>query len=182
MLKNELTGEEITTEQLSSIAQLVSTQVALESDVAAMEARLDEQKDKLRNLSENTIPEAMMAIGLSEMKLASGEAVSIKKFYSASISADKQYQALDWLRKSGNGDIIKNNVTCQFGKGEDDIAGLLVQELQKKGLQPEQKTFVHPMTLKSFVKDRIENGQELPQELFGVFVGNKTKITPATKK
>ena len=179
MLRNELTGEEISTAELKSIADMVQRQVQLEVAQAALQAQLDKTSDELRLISETTIPDAMAAIGLSEVKLATGEAVSIKKFYSASISPDNAPAALAWLRKTGNDDIIKNAVTCQFGKGEDDVAQLTMQLLRDKGLTPEQKTFVHPMTLKSFVKERIESAQELPQEIFGVFIGNKTKITKA---
>ena len=179
MLKNELTGESISTEELKSIACLVERQVQLEHALAALQAQANKTAEELKNLSENTIPDAMMAIGLSELKLSTGEAVKINKFYSASIPAAFAGQALDWLRKTGNDDIIKNNVICQFGKGEDDMATITMKLLRDKGLHPDQKTFVHPMTLKSFVKERIEGGQELPQEWFGVFVGNKTKITPA---
>ena len=32
------------------------------------------------------------------------------------------------------------------------------------------------MTLKAFVKEQIERGEELPQDLLGIFVGERTKI------
>jgi hypothetical protein len=35
---------------------------------------------------------------------------------------------------------------------------------------------VEPMTLKALVRERIEAGKELPTELFGVFIENKTTI------
>lgn len=176
MLKNELTGEVITTEELGSISSLVKRQVDLESDIAKLDGKLGEWREQLKLLSESTIPDAMMAIGLSELKLSTGESVSIKKYYSASIPGESLTEALDWLRNSGNGDIIKNSVAVSFGKGEDDTATILADKIRQMGLVPEQKTFVHPMTLKSFVKERIENAQELPQQLFGVYVGNKTVI------
>lgn len=179
MLKNELTGQEITGEELKSLSQLAQTQLQLEAEIAQAEEQLTRRKEMLKLLSESTIPDAMMAIGLSELTLSTGESLSIKKYYSASIPGDHLSEALAWLRKTGNDDIIKNTVNVQFGKGEDDMAELTVKLLRDKGLSPEQKTFVHTMTLKSFIKERIENAQELPQELFGVFVGNKTKITPA---
>ncbi len=176
---NQLTQQEITNDELHSISVMAHNQVRLEQEIMNLQETLSQKSDQLRNLAEVLIPEAMMAIGLSELKLSGGESLSIKKFYSASISPENLSGALNWLRTTGNDDIIKNNVICQFGKGEDDTAQLAVELLRSKGLQPEQKTFVHPMTLKAFVKERIENAQDLPQELFGVFVGQKTKITPA---
>jgi hypothetical protein len=32
------------------------------------------------------------------------------------------------------------------------------------------------MTLKALVRERIENGKDIPTELFNVFIGNKTTI------
>ncbi len=177
MLTNELTGEKISSDELKAIALLAEKQIQLEMNIETTQEVLNQQLAQLKQLSETIIPEQMMAMGLSEFKLASGEAVTIKKFYSASISPMCANEAMSWLRKSGNDDIIKNNIICQFGKGEDDMAAMTVELLRQKGLHPEQKTFVHPMTLKSFVKERIETAQELPQELFGVFIGNKTTIT-----
>ena len=38
------------------------------------------------------------------------------------------------------------------------------------------KKWVEPMTLKAFVKDQTEQGQNIPQELFGLYIGEKSKI------
>ena len=45
------------------------------------------------------------------------------------------------------------------------------------GIEPIQKIGVNPMTLKALVRERLENGQEVPSELFKPFEGNQTKIT-----
>ena len=178
---NPLTNEEISNNDLYEISSMVRNQVKLEQEIANLNTTLAAKAEQLKNLAEVMIPDAMLQLGLSELKLSTGETVSIKKFYSAKIPEEQQEQAFAWLRKTGNDDIIKNNIALTFGKGEDDLAREVAMMLVKKGLQPEQKVFVHPMTLKSFVKERIESGEELPYELFGVFVGNKTKITPPTK-
>ena len=33
------------------------------------------------------------------------------------------------------------------------------------------------MTLKAFVKEQIQDGKNVPSDLFGVYVASKTKIT-----
>jgi len=33
------------------------------------------------------------------------------------------------------------------------------------------------MTLKAFVKDQVEKGGAIPMDLFGIFIGEKAKIT-----
>ena len=47
----------------------------------------------------------------------------------------------------------------------------------KSGFEPVQKIGVNPMTLKALVRERLENGQDVPTELFKPFEGNQTKIT-----
>ena len=56
------------------------------------------------------------------------------------------------LRENGLDDIIKNDVTCSFGKGQDNLAGDVVGILQDRGFDPVTKTHVHPSTLKAFMK------------------------------
>jgi hypothetical protein len=33
------------------------------------------------------------------------------------------------------------------------------------------------MTLKAFVKEQVEEGKQVPFDMFGVYIANKTKIT-----
>ena len=47
---------------------------------------------------------------------------------------------------------------------------------RKKGFVPDKKTEVHSSTLRAFVKERVENGEEFPMELFGAFVGQRAVI------
>ena len=178
-MKNALTGQELTNDEIHEIAIMCHNQRRLEAEIAASEESLSAMNERLRNLSEVQIPEAMMAMGLTELKLSTGESVSIKKYYSTKIPTERLNEAMEWLRKTGNDDIIKNTISLNFGKGEDELAQEVAKLLIQKGLSPEQKIFVHAMTLKAFVKECIEGGRNLPLDLFGVFVGNKTKITPA---
>ena len=58
------------------------------------------------------------------------------------------------------------------------MAGSVVEDLrQQYGLDPSQKTHVHPSTLKAWVKNRIEAGKDLDFDTFGVFVGTEAKIS-----
>ncbi len=46
-----------------------------------------------------------------------------------------------------------------------------------QGFEPVQKIGVNPMTLKALVRERLESGKEVPEDLFKPFEGNQTKIT-----
>ena len=114
---------------------------------------------------------------ITKLKLKDGESVEIKKIYGASITPDYQEQAFTWLRNNGLGDIIKNDVTVTFGRGEDNKAATYAVLARGQGYEPVQKIGVHPQTLKAVVRERLESGQEMPSDLFKTYAGNSTKIT-----
>jgi hypothetical protein len=86
-------------------------------------------------------------------------------------------EAFAWLKANGHEDIIKNVVSLQFGRGEDESAETMLQSLTSQGYSPSNKRWVEPMTLKAFAREQVESGTDLPFETFNVYVGQKTKIT-----
>jgi uncharacterized protein YfeS len=92
---------------------------------------------------------------------------------------DKKAEAFNFLRSIGEADIIKNEVVVSFGMGQDNVAGAVVDDLRNQGLAPAQKTHIHPMTLRTWAKNRIENNQEIDFDTFGIYVGNRAKIKGA---
>ena len=127
-------------------------------------------------MSGEVIPTMMAEMGLSHLKLMDGSSVDVKPNYSASITIANRDAAFKWLRDNNLGDIIKNEISVSFGRNEDNKAADYAVLAEERGYQPTQKLKVEPMTLKALVRERIENGKELPTELFNVFVGNKTTI------
>ena len=73
-------------------------------------------------------------------------------------------------------DIIKNDVILSFSRGEDNVAGSLMGELEQRGFHPESKTHIHSMTLKAFVKERVEKGLAIDLDLFGAFVARTADV------
>ena len=128
-------------------------------------------------ISSEIIPNMLAEQGLSSLKLADGSAVEVKKVYNCTIRKDNIDSAYTWLRENGLGDIIKNEVSVQFGKGEDNKAQLLLDLAVSNGYEPQQKTKVEPMTLKALFRERVEAGLDMPSESFSVFVKDQTKIS-----
>ena len=117
----------------------------------------------------------MEEMNITKLKLKDGETVEVSNFYSASIV--DQDAAFQWLRENGRGDIIKNDITVTFGRGEDNKAASYAELARGNGFEPIQKIGVNPMTLKALVRERLESGQDVPADLFKPFEGNQTKIT-----
>lgn len=163
-------------ESLKVVGELAARQLKLEQELTDLEDQLKAKKEELTQVSEKDLPEALAECGLSEIKLLDGSKVTVKPYYQASPPKEKYEEAMAWLRTHGHGDLIKNDVTVSFGKGEDTNAAEFKTQLIQAGTSFTDKTGVHPMTFKAFVREQVETGQNLPFDLLGVYIGQKTSI------
>ena len=161
---------------LELVSKKAQELLELEKLVDQKQAELKEVQNKYKKVSEEDIPSMLSELGLSEITMNDGSKISTSQYYSTRITPDKQEEAFDWLNNNGHGDIIKNTVTVSFGREENDSALKLADELAGQGLDPTQKKWVEPMTLKAFVREQVENGNDLPLETFNVYIGQKTRI------
>ena len=162
---------------VENLSDLVVQLQKLEDEVKGDEERLKLKKQKMDKISGVIIPEIMETMKLKTMKLADGSGIEVKEIYSATIPVAQKEGAFNWLRENDLGDLIKNEVTVSFGRGEDNKASEYANLAAERGFQPVQKLKVEPMTLKALYRERSENKQELPSEHFNLFKGNRTKIT-----
>jgi len=165
------------TENIQSLADQVERLENLNQEIEKTEKDLKQKKKNLEHLSGEVIPTMMSEMGLSHLKLVDGSSVDVKPNYSANITIANREEAFNWLRNNGLGDIIKNDVTVTFGRGEDNKAMAYATLAKGQGYEPVQKIGVHAQTLKAVVRERTESGQDMPADLFNPFVGNQTKIT-----
>ena len=171
--------------ELKTLSENITRFLRIGGMIGNTEERLRKLKEQYRQLSEEDLPQKMTELGMQDLRLEDGSRITIDMFYATRINKNNRDAAHAWLREQGHGDIIKNQVSVSFGKGEDDTAletmALLKEFLQKDGNTPTQKESVHPSTLKAFVKERIESGDNAftpdTQKLFSVYQGKRTKIT-----
>jgi len=172
--KHTLDNEDLST--LTGFAEAIIKQDAF---VKELDERLKEEKKKLLKMTDEDLPALMTEANSMEFTLLDGSKVTIKPQYGASIKVDNRPAAYEWLREHGHDDIIKNTVSCQFGRGEDDLASSFKAFAEKEGYVPNQTEKIEPMSLRAFVKERVENGDEFPMDLFGAYVGQRAVITKA---
>jgi len=171
----------IDTAKSADIATNCNKLLETQKEINTLEEKIKTLKETERNLSDNIIPNLMRESGLDMLRLTDGSKVEVKPFYNANITEAFRERAHNWLRENNADDIIKNTITLQFGKGEDDKANTVMQEALQKGYVAKQKTAVHPMTLRGFVKDRILEGKPVPSDLFSVYVANRVTIKQEDK-
>ena len=150
-----------------------------EDEVAALEEKLKAKKEERDDISSRVIPELLAAQRLQEIKLADGSKVSVKKEFRATLPKDeiRREAAYQWLRDQNLGDIIKNNVTVSFGKGEDNKANQLVDLAVANGFTPQQKSDVAWNTLTALYEERVKAGLDMPSDVFSLWIKDKTKIS-----
>ena len=157
------------------LSQLVLSLREVEAKISEAEDYIKSLKQEKHKLSVENIPSLMDEMGVERLDV-DGSVVERKMIVSASIPVSNKDAAFDWLRDNGLDDIIKNDITVSFGKGEDNVAGDVVGLLQERGFDPKTKTHVHPSTLKAFIKERVTDGKPIDLDLFGAFIANTAQI------
>ena len=147
-----------------------------EEEIANLKEQLKSKEDYARKLSEEVLPSLFSEVGLSELKLADGRRLKVSETYTAAPLKENREKVWSWLRDNGFGDLVKNQVTCSFGRNEEEKASGLLSHLNKEGYQSTQRESVEPSTLRAFVREQYEAGRELPMDLLGAFIGHKTTI------
>jgi len=163
-------------QKMRSMAELARAIRNKETEIDDLESLLKEKKEQLRRQSEEDLPSMMAELGINSFELDDGSRVTVKDLYGGHISLANRDAAYLWLRDNGFDDIIKNTLSIVFGRGEDQKADHFMKILEGYGLLPEQKTGVHPSTLKGWVRERMESGDSFPMDLFGAFVGQRAVI------
>lgn len=163
------------------LLDLMQKHINLGIEIEVAEERLKKKKQELKQISEIEFPEAVAELGLVGLD---GKAnvngveyrIKLSNFYSASIPKDRIDEAHDWLRDNNHGDLIKNTITIDYGKGEDTKAEAMKMTLRDDKQKFSSKTGVHHQTLGGWVKEQTEKGQTLPMDLLGIYIGQKTSI------
>jgi hypothetical protein len=158
--------------QLSGLVRQLNN---VQQQIDDAEEHLKALKQEKQRISFEQIPMLMDEMGIERVDV-DGCTVKLKPFVSASIPADRKQEAFNWLREHGLDDIIKNDIIVSFSRGQDNVAGEVMFDLEQKGFHPEQKTHIHAMTLKAFVKERVEQGLPLDMEMFGAYVARTADV------
>ena len=143
-------------DSLESVSGLLQQQLKMETEIEIVEIELQNKKEQLKKLSEEIIPAKMTELGMSSTTMVDGSKVDVVENIYVSIpkDPDKSKACYSWLEDNGLGDIIKN-----------------------LGYIPEVKVSVHPSTLKATVRQLVKDGKSIPDNVFNLFIGQKTKIT-----
>ena len=161
---------------LDAISKLAQGAANLAREIADTEELLKGRKAALHKITDEQLPEALEEMNLQKFTLKDGSEISVKPIYAASIPKDRRDEAFAWLRDHKFGDLVKNNVSVTFGRGEDEAAKDFVGFCADKGFVPNQLEKVEPMTLKAWLREQVEAGHPIPLDLFGALISQRAII------
>lgn len=164
---------------LAEIKELGDSLKDLDNAILNQEAELSNLKANRKKVAEELLPELMSKSGLKLIQLNDDTKIQLNNFVDARIKDPEA--AFDWLRDTNNDSIIKNQITITLDRGDDSIAEELTSKLKEEyDIDADRKIAIHHSTLKSFCRDALDNpelAESLPREAFGIYEGQRAKIT-----
>lgn len=154
---------------LARLSEMAMKQKEAQEAVAKAEAALAKAKDDFKKIAEVEVPELMDSLSLSEFKTTDGLVVEVNEVIRASIPKARAPEAFAWLRLKGHEALIKREISVSFSRGEDEQAKKLLDLLAEQEFEPDDNESVHTQTLGAWVREKLEKGDEIPLDLFGVF-------------
>lgn len=174
-LENDLQDFDTSKADMQGLSEACKSLIHWQQVEQAKEEELKGIQDKIKKLSEEIIPEAMLTLGLDQLKLDNGLKLSVVDNVYAYISEENKPTCYNWLRDNNLGSIIKNEIGVQFDKTQDAEAMDLKARLSSEGLPVTHKESIHPSTLKSTMKELVKKGISVP-DAFNIHIGKKTRI------
>lgn len=160
-----------TSDVLGQISSLAEQQLEYQERVEELDSQLRVAKARLSSIAEHEIPALLDQVGVSELTTSNGVKIKISEKIRVSVSKQNQNDAMDWLVSNGHGGMIKSEVTAKYDRGQEEIASNL-RDMLEDALGEDhvsQGRKVEPSTLRAFIKRQLEEGVDVPLELFGVF-------------
>lgn len=167
---------------LAEVVSAAERALSIQNQIDEKQAELEQLDRELSSLQRFKIPDMLDSLGISEFKLEDGTKLKVEQSIQANISAANKPAAFRWLRENKFDGIIKTVVKADFGKGESEEASRAVALLDEAGFAVEMSETVHAATLKSFVKERLEAGDNIPVDVFGIFDSKIAKFTKPKRK
>lgn len=175
---SEYKDDEVIGDNLMAVLTgLADQQEAAEAEVLRLEELLKEAKKNVLLYSETSIPQALDGLE-GKFKLTDGRSITIKEDVRSGLTKENKPKGLLWLNNNGHSAIVKREFKIEFGKGDDKWADKFERDLakRKKPLNVKRSMSVHASTLKAFVRQALEDGEDIPQKLFGVYRQRVAKI------
>lgn len=179
---------------LEEVSNLANRAVVLGKDIDQLKEELKQKEKELQKIEGTDLPDLMDSFGMAKFTLQSGAQIEIKPVVRAYLPApstidnaksvmerEELQMKLDagvkYLYEHGAAAMVKSVLQIDIGKGNTELIAKVIETMEKEfRLHTKHNVSVHPQTLSSYVKECIEQGRDIPFDIFGVFTGRKASI------
>lgn len=168
---------EPSSDKLEHLIRLAKQADAAQRLVDRLEVELKEAKGTLTRLVESEIPTFMDDLETTEIRNSRAHIKIAEKVYSKFPKA-RANEAVAWLDDHGFAGMVKRLVTIAFNREEQKLARKLMADIKKRKtpLRVDEEQWVEPGTLTAWVKRQLEEGTDIPKELFGVYTRRVAEV------
>lgn len=175
------------TSRLGSVVKMAHRLLMAEREVAMITRELKRASEEMDNISDCFLPELMQDARITTFTMDNGYTVAVKNVVRASIPKDNLAEGLAWLIDNGHGDLIKEEISLAFGRGDNEFVIKFLPWLRrfmarcgKSEVPVSDDMKVHAGTLSAFVKEQLnlEPPAELPEAILGIFRQTLATMTP----
>lgn len=186
--------EAISQDKLDQVAKLASRAQQLEQELAELDEQVSTRSKELSTIlggyqQPGQLVELMASIGDSGMDtftLGDGTRVVVNQELKApSMGQGGKYREIvvDWLRKTGNEDVIKGELIVNLPKGlPDEKIKALEATATDAGLQSKRLETVNAQTLGALLREMLEKGEDVPLDQLGAMLFKRAEILQVKDK
>jgi hypothetical protein len=161
--------------------------------LAKLEQSIKEVKSSILDIEMKTIPDILNELKLTRFDTDDGLIITKERWVSVSMPTrvqidkekdpdkridmlERQKECLDWIIEQGGEAIIADMVSIDLGKGGAEKRDKIVEFAEELELYATCDKAIHHSTLKSFVKEKITAGINVPIKPFSLVDGDKAKF------
>lgn len=153
---------------LETLADLAEQLVRLDAVVEERREALAQAEKSARILSEELIPKIVEELGMPippeglKIPTRRGFSILVKEYVSASCAKDRMPALIAWLDANGESGMVKREIKLAFNRDQGEEAIALRDELRGRYPAVDANETVHALTLKAWVRRRLEAGEDVP--------------------
>jgi hypothetical protein len=165
--------------QMAEIGDLCEEAIKLQTSIDNLEEAVKGYKVELNAILATKLPTAMMAANMSSFSTTDGTELMLKDILSGSLPKEDlvaREAAIKWLRANGARDLIKAKLEAVFNQGDNKTVIATKAALKSLKVPFNIKEDVHPQSLSAYARQRLQNGEEVPLALLGLYSGKIAQI------
>jgi len=170
--------ESVSNTHMARIVDLGIEFIRLDNEIKKMENLLEVRKKQFKAISEAELPDLMAKARMQEFTLLNGFKLKVEPFIAVKLPKDNADAADAWLLAHGHDGMMKHNLEVHLPRGVPaDKVDALKKQIESAGFDCDDTKSIHYQTLAKWGREMEAEGEVIPEDIFEVYRGQKTKIT-----